>query len=374
MLKHLKLEGYKSVAKLDLELGPLNVLIGANGAGKSNILSVFGLLNQLTKDGALGNYVSRHGNASSLLHLGPKKTARMLFELTFETKAGRNIYRAVFTHGQPDALVFEEEKVAFEPDDSSQPAEWFFTAARNESRLADVVAQSGPSEPIERFIRDHLDRCRLYHFHDTSPEAKVRLTASLHDDRYLFADAGNLAPFLSMLRQNHLRHFREIVENVRMAFPPFGDLILEPSRSAPESILLRWRERASDYEFGPHQMSDGTLRFLCLATLLLQPFEHANAPKLIILDEPELGLHPYAIQLLASMLTRAASEVQIIISTQAASLVSALADPAAIVVVEREDASTTAHRLTAEEVEPWLDEYSLGDIWEKGILRGRPRP
>lgn len=374
MLQHLKVEGYKSVANLDLDLGPLNVLVGANGAGKSNILSVFGLLNQLTADGALSSYVFRAGGASSLLHLGPKKTVRMSFELTFETKRGRNVYRAAFTHGAPDALVFDEEKVGYEPADRSRPAEWFLTAARNGSRLAEVVAHGGPGGPIEEFVKDHLRRCRLYHFHDTSPEAAVRQFADLHADRDLHADASNLAPFLLMLRQSHPRHFQEIVDIVRLAFPPFRDLILDPSRSAPGKIMLRWREGASEYEFGPHQMSDGTLRFLCLATLLLQPFEHVNAPKLIVLDEPELGLHPYAIQLLASMLAQAARTVQIIVSTQAASLVSALADPAAIVVVERENASTTARRLTSQEVEPWLDEYALGDIWEKGVFGGRPRP
>ncbi len=382
MLQHLKIEGYKSVASLDLDLGPLNVLVGANGTGKSNILSVFGLLNHLEDEEGLANYVQVQGGASSLLHLGPKKTVRMSFEIIFETedessveaKQGRNFYHAAFTYGARDFLVFGEEKVGYEPADRSLPAEWFLTSARNRSRLADVVAHVGPGGPIEEFIKGHLRRCRLYHFHDTSREAAVRRLADLHAERDLDEDAGNLAPFLLMLRQSHPRRFQEIVEIVRLAFPPFRDLVLDPSRSDPGKIMLRWRERASDYEFGPHQMSDGTLRFLCLATLLLQPFEDVNAPKLVALDEPELGLHPHAIQLLASMLARAARTVQIIVSTQAASLVSALADPAAIVVVEREDAGTTARRLTAEEVDPWLDEYSLGDIWEKGVFGGRPRP
>ncbi len=372
MFENLKLEGYKSVARLDMSLGPLNVLIGANGTGKSNILSIFGLLNHLTEE-TLVDFVKDQGGASSLLHLGPKRTVRMSFALTFATDKGRNSYSAVFAHGGPDALVIAEEKVGFESANRTQPAEWYITGSRNESGMADILAHGGPGEPTARFIKYYLDRCRQYHFHDTSPEARVRQFSDLHADRYLYADAGNLAAFLLMLRQNHPRHFRAIVETMRQAFPPFGDLILDPSRSMPAKTILRWREGASDYEFGPHQMSDGTLRFLCLTTLLLQPFEHINAPKLIVLDEPELGLHPYAIQLLASMLTQAAQTVQIIVSTQAASLVSALADPAAVVVVERDEASTTARRLTAKEVEPWLDEYSLGDIWEKGIFGGRPR-
>jgi predicted ATPase len=375
-IERLKLEGYKSIVGLDLEVGFLNVLIGANSTGKSNILSIFSLLNSLTR-GGLADYVTQQGGASSLLHHGPKSTPRMSFELISAGQTGKQSYRAAFLHKAPEDLEFSEEKVSFWSEDKRVPSEHYITNARRESGLPELLTRlqvEGSQKHAAPFIA-YLCSFRHYHFHDTSRAAQVRLSSDVHADRYLYPDAGNLAAFLFMLKQAHPRHYREILETVKLAFPLFAELVLEPSRTAPDKIVLRWRERGSDYEFGPHQMSDGTLRFLCLATLLLQPFEHANAPRLIVLDEPELGLHPYAIQLLVSMLQTAAKEVQIIASTQSSSLVSALADPAAVVIVERgSGGDTTARRLDPEEVAPWLEEYTLGDVWEKGVFGGRPRP
>jgi predicted ATPase len=192
--------------------------------------------------------------------------------------------------------------------------------------------------------------------------------ARVEDCLYLREDGGNLAPFLRMLRDQRPRHYADIRETVRLVAPRFGDFLLEPTDPAAGAVLLRWKERASDYVFGPHQLSDGTLRFICLATLLLQPPDLVAFPLAIGIDEPELGLHPYAITLLAGLLKDASQRVQVIVSTQSAALVSAIGDPATVVAVDRTGEASTLRRLDPAQVEPWLEDYSLGEVWEKGVL------
>ena len=127
------------------------------------------------------------------------------------------------------------------------------------------------------------------------------------------------------------------------------------------------RERDSDAYFNAHSMSDGTLRFVCLATLLLQP----TLPETILLDEPELGLHPYAIRVLAELLQSASATTQVIVSTQSVSLVNQFS-PEDLLVVEREAGNTVFKRPKSEDIQNWADDYGLGDLWEKNVIGGRP--
>ncbi len=373
-IKHIALSGFKSIEHADIRLGPLNVLIGANGAGKSNFLSVFKLLNALTEQN-LQTFVGRQGGASALLHYGPKRTPRLSFALDFHTDAGKNVYRADLVHVAPDTLIFADEAAEFHPT-NRKPRIYDLHGGHRESRLSETMgfkdaAKEGVTRTA-RFVKYRLDRWRSYHFHDTSDTAAVKQYVSVDDNRYLRGDAGNLAAFLLMLRIAHPGHYAQIRDTIRLVFPRFDDFVTEPSRLNEKQILLTWREPGSDYEFGPHQLSDGTLRFVCLATLLLQPFDHPNAPHTITLDEPELGLHPYAITVLGSLLRDAAELVQIVVSTQSASLLSAIDDPGVVVAVDRTDSSSTLRRFESEAMKAWLEEYTLGDMWEKGVLGGRP--
>jgi predicted ATPase len=373
-ISRIVLSGFKSIERTDIQLGPLNVLIGANGAGKSNFLSVFKLLNALTEQN-LQTFVGRQGGASALLHYGPKRTPRLSFALDFHTDAGKNVYRADLVHVAPDSLIFADEAVEFHPT-ARKPRVYDFHGGHRESLLSDTIGTKGGAKDdvtrTARFVKYRLDRWRSYHFHDTSDTAAVKQHVSIDDNRYLRGDAGNLAAFLLMLRTAHAEHYSQIRDTVRLVFPRFDDFVAEPSRLNQKQILLTWREPGADYEFGPHQLSDGTLRFICLVTLLLQPFDHPNAPHTITLDEPELGLHPYAITVLASLLRDAAQQVQIVVSTQSASLLSAIDESSVVVAVDRTGSSSTLRRPEAETMKAWLDDYTLGDIWEKGVLGGRP--
>jgi len=214
-----------------------------------------------------------------------------------------------------------------------------------------------------------LQSWQVYHFHDTSEAAKVKQLGDIHDNLFLRPDASNLAAYLYMLRETEPEYYRNIVETIRMAAPFFGDFVLRPSPFNPEKIRLEWQERGSDVLFGPHALSDGTLRFICLTTLFLQPPD--RLPATIVLDEPELGLHPYAIKLLADMVRSASEHTQVILATQSVTLVNQFS-PEDILVVDRVQGETVFRHLSEEEIASWLEDYGLGDLWEKNLLGGRP--
>jgi predicted ATPase len=365
-IARIRLDGYKSIEHAELPLGPLNVLIGANAAGKSNFLSVFRLLNAFA-DQSLQLFVGRHGGASALLHYGPKRTPRMSVGLQFRWFGNETAsYSADLVHAAPDALVFADERAESLSGRKSAP-KLVLGGGHRESLLGPAVEAGGLASVFLQ-VEDWLHRCRNYHFQDTTDQAAVKQHARVEDCLYLREDGGNLAPFLRMLRDQRPRHYADIRKTVQLVAPRFGDFLLEPTDPAAGAVLLRWKERASDYVFGPHQLSDGTLRFICLATLLLQPPDLVAFPMAIGIDEPELGLHPYAITLLAGMLEQASQRVQVIVSTQSAALVSAIADPATVIAVDRTGEASTLRRLDPAQVEPWLEDYSLGEVWEKGVL------
>jgi predicted ATPase len=210
----------------------------------------------------------------------------------------------------------------------------------------------------------------VYHFHDTSEGARVKQLVGINQNASLLADGGNLAAYLYFLREVHPESYQRIVETIRMVAPFFGDFVLRPNPYNPQKIWLEWRERGWDMILGPHVLPDGTLRFMCLATLFLQPRE--KLPHIIILDEPELGLHPYAITLLAEMIHSVSKHTQVLLSTQSESLLSHFS-PEDVLVVDRVQGVSTVQRLDSEKLEHWLRDYTLSELWEKNILGGRPR-
>lgn len=215
-----------------------------------------------------------------------------------------------------------------------------------------------------------MQRWRVFHFQDMSRVAQVRLSSAVRDNLMLKRDAGNLAPFIRRLRKDHLEHYRRIVETVRLAAPFFGDFVHREDKNTGENMELEWCQAADpDSVLGPFQLSDGTLRFICLATLLLQPPDFQ--PGLILIDEPELGLHPAALTLLAEMLQHASDERQVIVSTQSADLISELG-PQDVVVVDRKNDASAFTRLEGDRLSGWLENYALGELWKMNVLGGRP--
>jgi len=366
-LREVCIAGFKSIGtKQTIAFGDVNVLLGANGSGKSNLVSFFQMLNFMTT-GALQVFVGKQG-ASRILHYGPRRTETLEFSLRFQDNEAVDTYEAKLSFGQPDRLFFSSEKVSYHRSGYDTPYAYSLGAGGGESALlADTNTTS-------RVIINLLSRVRAYQFHDTSDTSWLKGSANIDDAKYLRSNAGNLAAFLRMLKGHagHERYYQRIVRHIQTVMPQFGDFVLEPSPGNEGFVRLNWTDSAhSDYLFDPGQLSDGSLRFMALAALLLQP--PSLLPRFIVLDEPELGLHPTALSALAAMIKAAATHAQIMVATQSTRLVDEfVADQ--VIVVEHRDAErgSAFKRLDSCELAEWLARYSLSELWEKNILGGQP--
>lgn len=366
ILKRVILNGFKSIKSMDLELRPLNVLIGANGAGKSNLVSFFKMLNEMM-GGRLQQYIATSGRAQSILHFGPKVTTQMEARLEFEVENGTDIYAMRLFHAAGDTLIFAEESLSFLQTGFQKPKEISLGSGHQETRISQ---EADKGEPTAQVFRHLLNHCRVYHFHDTSSTARVREYCYVAASRWLMPDAGNLAAFLLRLREvNGGRAYRRIVSTIRLLAPFFDDFDLEPVGPNKKEVILNWRDKGSEQILGPHQLSDGTLRAICLVTLLMQPED--ELPDLIVVDEPELGLHPYALNLIASLFKKVSHYTQVLIGTQSSALLDNF-DVEDVVVVNREGSESLFARPDPTALEAWLEEYSLGEIWEKNVFGGGP--
>lgn len=350
-IDHIEIRGYKSIRELDLELGALNILIGANGAGKSNFLTMFSLSNALAHQ-RLQLFVGAAGGADTLLHYGHQTTEAIEGKLTI----ANHYYGIALAPDDHDRLYFVDEYVG----DSGGTVE-SIGRGHHEALAPDAILLS--------WLTDVIASWQVYHFMDTSRSAKIRKTGSIYDNEALQPDGANLAAMLYRLRETTPNTYQRILNTIQLVLPSLADFVLRPFPLNPDSIRLEWHDRHSPRIHGTAALSDGTLRFMCLATLLLQP----DLPSTILIDEPELGLHPYAISVLAGMLKAAATRTQVIVSTQSVPLVNQFSHED-IIVVDHQEGQSTFRRLQAAEVEAWLDEYGIGDIWEKNIIGGRPHP
>ncbi|MDE2798307.1 MAG: AAA family ATPase [Gemmatimonadota bacterium] len=336
-LENITIKGFKSIGSIEnLKLGPINVLIGPNGSGKSNFIEVFSFLREIILD-RLKDYVDRAGGADKILHFGSRTTEELLIDISFDDIANRYTIRLRAT--DTDMLYLSSESDRF----------W---NAHSDSD-----------------IRNHPDRWRVYHFHDTSSTSPMRKTADVNDNRYLRSDASNLAAFLYYLHEKHAVAYNLIRRTVQQVTPFFDDFLLQPLALNNDKIRLEWRHKKSEAYFDASSLSDGSLRFIALATLFLQP--ESLRPSIILLDEPELGLHPYAIAMLASLVKQASIKTQVILSTQSSLLIDHF-QPEDVLVAERVDGQTQFTRLNATRLETWLEDYSLGQLWEKNEIGGRP--
>jgi predicted ATPase len=359
-LDRIFLKGFKSIRKLELELHSLNVLIGANGAGKSNFVTLFELLNEIVEK-RLQSFVQKKGGADAFLYFGQRTTPEIELSLWF----GQNGYACVLMPSQDGGFVFTHETCYFQGYEYNKPYEEELGLAHRESKLREQAKQR-PGKVAEHVLSAIMS-WHVYHFHDTSESAKMKQQWAINDNFYLRPDASNLAAFLFFLERKFDQSYNLIRDTIQQVAPFFDDFVLRPNPLNPDEIRLEWREKGSDYPFTAHHLSDGTLRFICLSTLLLQP----NPPSTIVIDEPELGLHPYAITVLAEMLKSAAEKTQVIVSTQSVPLINQL-QPEDIIIVDRLEGQSSFRRLREGEMKDWIDDYGLGDLWEKNLLGGRP--
>lgn len=358
-LQHIKLKGFRSIRELDLELLPLNILIGSNGAGKSNFISFFKFMNKL-QDKELQLHVRTQLNgADRTLFFGRKTTEKIEIDLYFSP----NGYQAELVPTTDDTLVFSKESVAFYGQEKGYHGgtKWLHSLAKPGALESELPKPSKATIPAH--VASYLRDWRVYHFHDTSDTAKVKAAYSIHANDRLMPQGENLAAFLYRIRGTDA--FTRIVYTIQRVAPYFQNFIFQPE--ANDLIRLRWKHKGSDDYFDATMLSDGTLRFICLTTLLLQPW----LPTIILLDEPELGLHPFAMQLLAALMRSASEKTQIIASTQSVTLANQFGWQD-MVVVDQIDNASVFRRLQEPEVAEWLKNYKLGDMWEMNVLGGTP--
>ncbi len=329
-IERLTIKGFKSIREIvDFPLGDVNVVVGANGAGKSNFVQLFRMVRAMIRKD-FQNFIASHGGAAAFLYNGLKETKAINAEFNF----GRNSYCFTLTPTADETFAISEQR-----------------------RGDDVY--------------DAISKWVVYHFHDTSDSAPMRRSEIVEDCAYLREDAANIAPFIKSLSEDGpegVRSYREIVDAVRLVMPFFDDFSLTPVKFGPaQKVKLSWNQKGTDYPFQPYHLSDGAIRFICLATALLQP----RPPSTIIIDEPELGLHPQAIAILAELIKAAASRTQVIVATQSPLLVDQFA-VRDIIVAKRRDGATVFERLDERDYSAWLDDFSLGELWTRNIIEGGP--
>ena len=373
-LERITISGYKSIKQASLQLGDLNVLIGANGAGKSNFLSAFKLLRNII-DRKLQLLIQDAGGANRLLYFGRKVTDKITIRLTFDTgqiflgmsdgaepRREKGDYGVSLIPTQQDSLQIAKEygDILKLPDYDPMPP---VTFAEGQLETGIYEARLPWVGKLITLMPHH----GVYHFQDTGVDARIKQNNPLNDNQFLREDARNLAAFLYSLQVSSSVSYSRIVNTVRLAAPYIKDFILRPSPVNPDFIRFECSHKESEEYFDISQLSDGTLRFICLTTLLLQP----NPPSLIIIDEPELGLHPAAIELLIEMLRSASVKSQVIISTQSVEMVRQFS-PEEIIVVDRKNDESVFTRKNSQELAMWLDEYNMGELWEMNVIGGRP--
>ena len=366
-LDAITLKGFKTIRELDnFRPGSLTVLIGPNGVGKSNFISFFRMLSwMLVEPDHLQTHVAEQGGASKLLHDGPAVTREIEATLTIQTAVGENQYDFRLFYAAGDTLIFADERYRFSRKDhpGGEPP-WQVTGAGHRAPQLLVHATADNTADV---ILSILKKIRLFQFHNTSTTARIRTKWTMNDNRFLKEDGANIAPLLLRLKREEGNSYQRIVDTLRLILPFFSDFELEPEYG---SLLLAWRERNSDQVFDVSQASDGMLRVIALVTLLLQPEE--TLPDVLILDEPELGLHPYAINVIGGLVRAVSDKVQVIVATQSTAFVDffELGD---IVVVERDGReSVFRQQEDTKALREWLEDYSLSELWEKNVIGGRP--
>ncbi len=402
-IKHVAIKGFKSIKSLNLEMKPINILIGANGSGKSNLISLFTFLRNLF-EGKLDNYVEKNGSANAFFHFGAKTTP----EIETDIYIGSKKYSLKFEHNVNEDLLVMKNRIS---SDVVIPEKNIIDSLHKLNEISNMISEIKNElinidhdkikeiikiEELEElyklgemlellykkipeihepyFIQKYFKECRVYHFYDTGPTAGFKYRVDLEASDYLYSDASNIAAFLYRLKtskdKKFIKSYNDIVVTIKTVAPYFHDFYFELRGSeGEEMILLKWQHRDYDNPFSANQLSDGTARFICMATLLLQP--QSLRPASIILDEPELGLHPVASEVLAEMVKSVAKENQVICSTQSVTFANQF-EAKDFIVVDLEKGASVFKRVDEAELKDWLEDYAMGDIWTKNLIGGRP--
>jgi predicted ATPase len=376
-LSKLRIRGFKSIAQAEVEFGARTILIGPNGAGKSNLLAALRLL-QMLASRSLGLFTRRAGGAAALFYRGPKVTGSIELQATFvhgqsENKVEESTYRAILGRTADDAFLFLQEKCGYRTD-PGRDFDWVDLGAGHvESKLGDQ------DHPTVRMVHDCLRQIDFFHFHDTSVDSALRTPSRLEDAQFLRSDGSNLAAYAWALagsdKDEDRAAWRRIMGLVRQVAPFVKEL--KPVTGGNGMVQLDWVDSQDDL-YGPSHLSDGTLRAIALMVGLSQSSQRLSS--FVSIDEPELGLHPAALEVLSGIIRSLDGRCQVLLSTQSTELLDFF-DAGEVVVVERAPEGQTVgesnqgsvfRRLDTARLADWLAEYSLSALYKRNLLGGRP--
>ena len=356
-MDYIRINGYKSFKNLSVQLRPINLLIGANGAGKSNFLSLFEMLGNIYEK-RLAAYVAQVGGVDKLLYQGRKVTEHIDLEL----RQNQKFYQLSLMESdgklivQNEAVGTENLPALFESVNINQYSD--------ESKLKEYM-----STKTGEYLNEYISQIRKFHFHDTGRRSPFTADSHIVNDAYRMYEHGeNMAAVLYRIQREKPMAYRRIIRVIQSVAPYFSDFYFQPTEA--DMVRLQWQDKYSSVIYGPTDLSDGTIRFIALTVLFMQPW----LPKVIIIDEPELGLHPVAIEKLSGLIRMAAQKgTQVIVATQSAELISNF-EPEDVLTVDQNEEGSTIKRLDRAALEHWLDEYTLGDLWKQNIMKGgQPR-
>ncbi|SOE02978.1 AAA family ATPase [Rathayibacter rathayi] len=364
-LAYVTISGFRSISDLRLDLiTPVTLLIGANGAGKSNIVDAFELLG-FTVDRALQEYVLLNGGFSNITHASKRSSLQTPVLEAWgawtegDRKGYRNGYKMTLSQGRDDRAILQESTYTHNAE-YAKPYDNDLGYS-TESQLKEIASR----HLANQYLLDILSGCRVFHFDDTGLTAPSLRRADIADSETLHSDASNVAAVLFDMKLNRRDLYDRVVRTIQNVAPFFEDFVL---REEAGSTILRWKEFGLDSVFSGNALSSGTLRFICLTVLIQQP----RSPSTIVLDEPELGLHPSAIFQLADVFRSIGDDQRIVAATQSVTLLSQFG-VADVAIVERQQGSTVVSRPDRSELDAWLTDYSVGELWEMNLLGGRPQ-
>lgn len=254
-MDYIDIKGYKSIKKLNLDLEPINILIGANGAGKSNFISFFEFLKK-AYDQQMQRFVAINGGVNKFLHNGRKETELLTCRLSFDK--GNYIYSFALS-GEISSFCLHDESIEAKEDGS--------TTGLGDVTDELIIKQS--TAPASNKVKEYLKGLKAYHFHETGPKSPFNTDARINDNRILSSHGENLAAVLYRLQRYDPIIYQRIVKTIQSIAPYFLDFDLEPNAEGSEYIRLAWRSKYNEILYGATDLSDGTLRFIALATLFL---------------------------------------------------------------------------------------------------------
>ena len=339
--------------------------------GKSNFLEALSLI-KANSVGGIQKRIRAFGSPDSLFFNGPEETKKI--ELLIKLDRIAYTFTLGITHEDPPQVHLKNEECYFkEIDGLFEPSQVERRSVRSHRagellNAKKVPGYFGPKRSLPPQTKELISGWKIYHFHNTESNSVLRKEWEVKDCFTLHSKGENLAPFLLYLNEGHSATYKRFRDIVRSVIPFFDDFLFKPTEygNGAKQVGLSWKHRDTEFIMQPYQLSDGSLRFIALVACLLQP----HPPSTIIIDEPELGLHPYAIELFADII-KSGINSQIIMATQSPHLVSSFA-PEHVIAVNNSVDGSEFKRMNKEELAPWLEDYTLGELWYKNVIEASP--